>query len=193
MDDVLVDYDVGARQAAMGALAGLYAAEVDRRIWQSGIEDAGDMGALDADRYLEAVGEALGIRFDRAEWLATRALATRPRPKMTALAQRVGQRATLALLTNNGLVMKEHFDRLVPHLRPLFGERMHAAAEFRTKKPDPTIFARLAALHGFAPGEAMMIDDKAGHIAGARRAGLRGHHFTGIDGLAQALARLHLI
>ncbi len=193
MDDVLVRYDPRARQAAMGALAGLDAGEVERRIWHSGIEDAGDMGALDADQYLAAVGAALGIGFDDAAWVRTRAPVTRPDPEMTALAARVGTRVPLALLTNNGLLMKRHFDAVVPHLRPVFGSAMHVAAEFRTKKPDPDIFRRLAALYGVAPGDALMIDDKAGHIAGARAAGLRGHHFTGIDGLVSALRALHLI
>lgn len=187
MDEVLVRYSVETRRAAMGALAGLTGAEVERLIWDSGIEDAGDVGALSSDGYLDAVGAALGVRFGRAEWLETRRRAMEVDLDVLDLARRAGERARLALLTNNGFLMKEHFDALVPELRALFGPAMHCAAEFGTKKPDPDIFRRVAALYGAEPGEAVMIDDKPGHIAGARRAGLGGHAFTGAAPLAAYL------
>lgn len=193
MDDVLVRYDPDLRRAAMGELAGLDAATVERLIWDSGIEDAGDMGALSSDLYLEEVSRALGTSFGRREWYETRRIAMRLDPDTAALARRVGERTPIALLTNNGYLMREHFDALVPELRAIFGEAMHVAAEFGTKKPDPDIYRRLAALHGAAPHEAMMIDDKPGHVAGARSAGLEGHVFTGLDGLARRLRELGLV
>lgn len=193
MDDVLVRYDPDMRRAGMGALAGIAAGEVERLVWDSGIEDAGDMGALSSDGYLEEVSRALGVPFGRREWLATRRMAMAPDPDVATLARRVGRRARIALLTNNGYLMKEHFDVLVPELRGIFGGAMHVAAEFGTKKPDPDIYRRLAALHGFGPQEAMMIDDKPGHVAGARAAGLEGHVFTGTDGLARRLEALGLV
>lgn len=193
MDDVLLHYDVEARRAAMGALAGLSAGEVERRVWTSGIEDASDAGRLSADAYLDAVADALGAPFGRPEWLRTRALAMTLDPAAVALARRVAQKTPIALLTNNGFIMGEHFDALVPALREVFGPAMHVAAEFGTKKPDPVIYARLAARYGVDPAEAVMIDDKRVNVEGARAAGLTAHHFHAAEGLHGFLAGLALI
>lgn len=193
MDEVLVRYSVETRRAAMGALAGLAPRDVERLVWDSGIEDQGDIGALSSDGYLAAVEAALGVPFARPQWLETRRAAMAIDPEVVVLARRTGERARLALLTNNGYLMKEHFDVLVPELRAVFGQAMHCAAEFGTKKPDPDIFRRLAALHGFDPSEAAMVDDKPGHIAGARAAGLAGHVFTGTGALAAWLGESGLI
>lgn len=193
MDDVLLHYDVAARQAAIAAMAGLTARDVARLIWESGIEDASDAGRLSADDYLAACSQALGIPFGRADWFRTRALAMTLDPEAVALALSLRDKAKLALLTNNGFIMGEHFDALVPDLRAVFGPAMHVAAEFATKKPDPAIYTRLAALYGVAPAEAVMIDDKPVNIAGAVEAGLNGHCYSSVAGLRSFLAELSLI
>ncbi|MCK0209125.1 HAD family phosphatase [Starkeya koreensis] len=193
MDDVLLRYDVEARRAAMGAPAGLSAADVERLVWDSGIEDASDMGALSPDAYLAAISAALGVPFGRAEWLRTRALAMTLDPPVLALAEAVRSRTPIALLTNNGRIMLEHFDVLVPELRTLFGPAMHAAGEFGTKKPDPAIYKEVALRHRVAPTEAVMIDDKPANVAGAREAGLRAHLFENAPGLEAFLRRLGLL
>ena len=192
MDDVLLRYDVEARRAAMGAPAGLSAAEVEHRVWHSGIEDASDLGHLTPDAYLAAVAEALGVPFGRPEWLRTRALAMTLDPDMLALVPRVRARVPIALLTNNGHIMREHFDALVPELRALFGPAMHVACEFGAKKPTPSVYKGVAALYGVAPQEAVMIDDKPVNVAGAREAGLRAHCFTRAGDLAAFLAEAGL-
>lgn len=193
MDDVLLRYDVEARRTAMGALAGLSASDVERLVWASGIEDASDAGRLTPDAYLAAISAAIGAPFGRPEWFRTRALAMTLDGDVVDLASRVAGRSALALLTNNGHIMKEHFDALVPELRALFGRAMHVAAEFGTKKPDPAIYARLAALYKVAPTQALMIDDKIANVEGARAAGLRAHHFRGAAELESCLAELALI
>lgn len=193
MDDVLLRYDVEARRAAMGALAGLTAADVERLVWTSGIEDDSDIGRLTPDAYLAAIAAALGVPFGREEWLRTRALAMTLDPEAVYLADKVRETTRVALLTNNGRIMKEHFDALVPELRALFGPAMHVAADFATKKPDPSIYRSVAALHGVEPAQAVMIDDKPANVAGARAAGLRAHHFEGAEGLAAFLRELRLV
>ena len=193
MDDVLLHYDVDARRAAIGKLAGRSLAEVEALIWTSGLEDAADAGKLTTDAYLDAISAALGVPFGRDDWFRTRALAMTLDPAAMALVERVRARTPVALLTNNGFIMKEHFDAMVPRLRALFGPAMHVAAEFGTKKPDPAIYRGVASLYGVEPSQAVMIDDKAVNVEGARAAGLRAHRFTGADALEVFLAELALI
>lgn len=192
MDDVLLRYDVAARLSALSAMTGLPTDEIERRLWDSGIESASDRGDLDPDAYIAATAQALGVPFSPADWLRTRGSAMTPDTAMTALVEGLRGRVRLALLTNNGIIMKQHFDVLVPHLRPLFGSAMHVAAEFNTTKPDPSIYTALADCHGVAPAEAVMIDDKKVNVEGARAAGLRAHWFRGREGLEIFLRDLPL-
>ncbi|WP_428029165.1 HAD family hydrolase [Ancylobacter sp.] len=193
MDDVLLRYDVAARRTAIGAMAGLSADDVARLIWDSGIEDASDLGHLSPDTYLEAIAKALGVPFGRADWQRTRALAMTLDPDVLALVPQVSARARIALLTNNGHIMREHFDVLVPELRALFGPAMHVACEFGAKKPTPAVYKGLAALYGVAPQDAVMIDDKPANVAGALEAGLRAHLFTRAAELATFLRAHHMV
>ncbi|MDQ0347296.1 HAD-IA family hydrolase [Ancylobacter vacuolatus] len=193
MDDVLLRYDVEARRAAMGALAGLSAADVERLVWDSGIESASDLGHLTPDAYLAVIAQALGVPFGHADWLRTRALAMTLDPAVLALVDEVRAHTPIALLTNNGHIMRAHFDVLVPELRARFGPAMHVACEFGAKKPTPSVYKGIATLYGVAPREAVMIDDKPVNIAGAREAGLRAHCFTRATELAHFLRAHHMV
>lgn len=192
MDDVMLRYDVDARRAAMARMAGLSIADIERLIWTSGIEDASDTGELSPDAYVAAIGEALGVPFGREDWLRTRALAMTLDMEMVNLVAELSGRVAIALLTNNGFIMREHFDVLVPGLREVFGPAMHVAAEFGGKKPAPAIYKGVAAFYGVAPEEAVMVDDKIANVEGALAAGLRAHCFTGIDELRRFLRDLSI-
>lgn len=186
----MLRYDVDARRAAMARMAGLSIADVERLVWSSGIEDASDTGELDPEAYVAAIGEALGVPFGREDWLRTRALAMTLDMEMVNLVAELSGRVAIALLTNNGFIMREHFDVLVPGLREVFGPAMHVAAEFGGKKPAPAVYKGVAALYGVAPEEAVMIDDKIANVEGALAAGLRAHCFTGIGELKRFLRDL---
>ncbi len=56
-----------------------------------------------------------------------------------------------------------------------------------TRKPRPEIFQRLIERFAIVPGRAIFIDDVAANVEGARRAGLRAHHFQGGVGLEAEL------
>lgn len=54
-------------------------------------------------------------------------------------------------------------------------------------KPDPRVFALVCTELGAGPAECLFVDDTAGHVAGARAAGLRAHHYRSPDDLAAFL------
>jgi HAD superfamily hydrolase (TIGR01509 family) len=66
------------------------------------------------------------------------------------------------------------------------------SAEHGVAKPDPRIFEHLCAVLGLAPDRVFFADDSAGHVEGARSAGLVTHRFIDAATLAAALAGLGL-
>ncbi len=57
-------------------------------------------------------------------------------------------------------------------------------------KPDPAVFALVCAQLGLPPRRCAFVDDTAGHVTAATAAGLRAHHFVGVEGLRRFLSDL---
>ena len=193
MDGVLDRYDLGARLERLAAATGKSAAAIHAAIWKSGFEDAADAGQFSAEEYLKGFAERVGAPVSRAAWVAARRAAMHPNRDVLELAKHLKRRAGIAVLTNNGFLVKDSFGELFPELPPLFGERLHVAAEFGAKKPDPEVYRRLVARHEIEPGMAMMVDDKPENVEGAEAAGLVGYRFSGIDGLRRELRERGLL
>lgn len=183
MDDVLCRYDLGRRLRALSRLSGRIPRDIRAAIWDSGFEDEADTGVYpDPDGYLEEFGQRLGYPISRDQWVEARREAMTPWPEMLALARRIGAEARLVLYSNNGPLTKASVSELLPGLTEIFFER-YFSFEFGTKKPDPASFASLVRRLGTEAGACWFIDDKRSNVAGARLAGLSGHHFTGHDEL----------
>jgi len=193
MDDVLCHYDRDRRLAELSRLSGRSINEILTDIWASGFEDRADAGAMDAETYLAGFGERLGYAITRDEWVEARRLGMVPFPDSLDLLARVKEKATVAVLTNNGFLTGEEIDRLFPGLRRLVDDRVFVSARFGTKKPDPEIYRRLCAEFDVAPEAAFFTDDKPWNVEGAVKAGLEGHVFDGAEGLRRALTRLALV
>lgn len=110
-----------------------------------------------------------------------------PYPDMIELVRELSGRATLAILTNNGLLVREHFAAICPELSGFFGDRVFCSALFKLAKPDPAIFLACADRLGIAPERIFFTDDKAANAEGARAAGMQGHHFRDAATLRGAL------
>ncbi len=106
---------------------------------------------------------------------------------MLDLVDRLGRVLPVAMLTNNGPVLREGLAEVFPQAVALFRERAFFSCQLASSKEEPAIFhALLDALDGRADST-LFIDDSETYITSAHSAGLRTHHFTGIHGLASAL------
>lgn len=188
MNDVLYRYDRSRRVARLAAFSGLAEAEVEAAIWGSGYEDTGDGGAMDADAYLAGFGERLGCALTADQWAEALIAAVTPMPETLDLAAEAAERMTVAVLTNNNLLVKRMVDAVFPELKPIFGSRFFVSAEFRARKPEPAAYLGCVRRLGATPEATLFIDDSARNVAGAERAGLKGHLFRDIAGLSAALA-----
>ena len=184
MDDVLCHYDLGRRLRALARLADVTPRDVRAAVWDSGFEDLADAGGyLEVENYLQEFGTRLGRHISLEQWIEARRIAMVPNEDVLDLATKLLAQASLAIYTNNGPVVKNHFDKLFPEAAEIFKLRF-CSYEFGTKKPDPLSFTRLMQALDQRPDLCWFIDDKKSNVEGARIAGLRAHHFTGFEGLA---------
>ena len=193
LDDVLVGYDHAARLAALSSRTGIAPKAVHRALFATGVEKAAEEGRLDVEATIAALSAELGAPVTLDDWIASRAEAMTPRPEVLALAQAAAEVAQVAILTNNGLLLRDHLHRMHPPLFPLFAGRVFCSAQFRGRKPDPSIFLDCLALLGVAPADALFIDDKVANANGARAAGLKAHHYQGSHALRDALSTHRLL
>jgi len=193
MNDVLFRYDRSLRAERLGLVCGKPASVVEAALWGSGFEDEGDRGDMDADAYLRGCGGRLGYPLTMEEWAAALRAAVTPIPESLALAASIAKRARVAVLTNNNLLVKRAVDAVFPELRPIFGGDFFVSAEFRARKPEPEAYLRCLDRLGVAPGTTLFVDDSAKNVAGAERAGLRGHLYRTSEALKEALSAESLL
>ncbi|WP_441239186.1 HAD family hydrolase [Bradyrhizobium sp. 930_D9_N1_4] len=193
MDNVLCDYDRGKRVACLAELAGVDGDSVHKAIWESGFEHLGDSGALDAADYLRGFGERIGYPLSLDEWVEARRRAMQADCAMLEIARRLRETVDIAVLTNNTTLVADHIDTLLPELRPLFGSKIYASARFKTAKPDPRCYRLCLSELNVKPETVLFVDDLATNVAGAREAGLVGHHHTSVDVFRRALLELRLL
>jgi putative hydrolase of the HAD superfamily len=67
-------------------------------------------------------------------------------------------------------------------------DAIHYSADYGCGKPDPAFYRAVAARTGFAPGDLLLIDDRASNVDGARACGWRAALWDGSRPLAEVLA-----
>ena len=67
MNDVLYSYDRSVRVTHIARICREPGTAVAEAIWESGFEDSGDSGVMDADAYLAGFGERLGCPLTQNE------------------------------------------------------------------------------------------------------------------------------
>jgi glucose-1-phosphatase len=189
LNGVLYRYDRDARMAYLGSLAGVSPDAIRAAIWDSGFEDSGDAGALDEAAYLRGFGTRIGYDLSEGEWLAAQQAAVTPIPDSLAVLSRIRPDVQCAVLTNNNLLIRRHFEGIYPEIDALMGERMYVSAEFGARKPAVEVYHQCLNRLAVAPAAALFVDDSQANVDGAREAGLESYHYTVPDELAVRLQR----
>jgi putative hydrolase of the HAD superfamily len=177
LNGVLYTYDRDARIARLASIAKRSADTIRHAIWDTGFEDLGDTGVMDGQTYLHGFASRIGYELSESEWVAALQAAVGPITDMLELLSYIHPDVSYAVLTNNNHLVQQHFRALYPEVARYIGDRLCVSAEFGVRKPDPDCYRRCLAKLGIAPREAWFIDDNAGNVGGARKAGLRTHHF----------------
>ena len=193
MEGVLSHYDRSARVDHLAATSGQAPETVRHAIWGSGLEARADAGQISDDEYLRALGDLLGCRIDREDWLAARHASITPNGQVIALAARVAERHSIAVLTNNCCLVSDHIGYLNPPVAQLFGPHVYASASFGAAKPAAQAYLGCLEQLGRGAAETLFIDDTDANVTGAINAGLQGYKFVSADALSEELERRGLM
>ena len=189
LDDVLARLDRARRLRWLSGATGMPPEHFDATVWHSDFEPSAEAGAYPTGaEYLAEFNRRSGCRLTRAQWVEARRQAMTVIPGTLAIARELGRRTRLALLTNNGTLLKESLPDLVPEVWAVFGDACHASCEFQARKPEPRVYERLVARYGVEPSRALMIDDEPMNVRGALEAGLHALRFQGPVRLRAGLA-----
>lgn len=190
MDDVLCHYDFARRMDLMAEGLGIPAETIVARIYTSGLDDRADAGEFSAEEYLAELTRELGVEVPLELWLRARRDSMRANHEVLELARRIGQNHTVAMLTNNGDLLRRHIAEVFPEVLDVFGARACFSCQFGAAKPQPEVFLSLLSRLGCDPHEALFIDDTSEYVAGACEAGLQAHLFTGYENLPSWLKEM---
>ena len=193
MDEVLFRFSLKKRLDNLARITGLVPSFIHETIWASGFDDDCDAGNFTAQEMHRLTCEKLGVNLTSRQLIEARARAMTPIEGVWKLARRVSEAAALATLTNNGPLVKAELPYFFPETRQVFGEHFLFSCDFQGRKPEPAVFRNLLATLGFRPEDALFIDDELEYVEGARRVGLRGHHYRSVTGLRRELAGLGLL
>jgi len=191
MDGVLAKLDRPKRLALLSEMTGRTPAFLQAAIWDSSFEPGAEVGACaTGEEYLAEWNRRAGCALTRAQWARARREAMTPDPDALAIADTIQRHCRIAMLTNNGALLYEELPAIFPEAFRIFAGGAHASFQFRARKPDPAVYARLLARYGVAPERAVVADDDPAYVAGARRAGLHGIDYTGAAELRRRLRGL---
>lgn len=190
VDGVLVHYQRAQRVLNLAKALGVPTQAVQAALYDSGLEAAHDNGLLGGPAYLARLGELLHRTIDVDTWTAARQAASHPQ---RAVLQRLrALQLPMAVLTNNGALMKQALPSLLPELFPALLGRVFCSADFGLRKPAPEVFLRTLEMLDAAPAHTLFVDDLFANVRGARAAGLHAETVHDGRGLGKVLKRYRI-
>jgi glucose-1-phosphatase len=172
LDDVLVDYSHSVRCRALAEVAGASEKYVHDAVFASGLETRSDRGEFDLDTYMDLLRSEWGLSIPREDFIVARKKATRVRPGVLQICEKLSGQVQLGVFTNNAHWFYQNAERIVPELMPLFRPRFVCSGSLGMVKPDELAFTQCLQRLGFSPSSTLFVDDKSKNVDGAKSAGL---------------------
>jgi putative hydrolase of the HAD superfamily len=193
LDHTLVHYDHALRVRTLAERCGVEPERVMEALTHSGLERDSDLGLFDAENHARELSRRLGVPLSLGDCIVARAAAMSPIAESVEMAHAVARHARVAILTNNGLMVRDRLHALCPALSPLFDGGVFCSAEFGVGKPDPAIFLRSAERLGLPPSAILFIDDKVANAEAASGVGMDALHYGGPQALRISLRERGLL
>jgi putative hydrolase of the HAD superfamily len=167
---VVCRFEPARRLAALAAHSDLTPREIQARLWDSGFDADCERGRYSAAETRAEVRARIGYRGDDDALLAAWARAFLPDDDVLALADRLRARFGLALLTNNGPLLREALPRHLPELAQRF-DPLLCSCELCLVKPRPELFRAAGRRLASPPEQLLLVDDSEANVVAARRCG----------------------
>ncbi len=193
LDHTLADYDHDLRVRVLAQRVGVTPERVEAELFASGLERDCDRGLYSTQGQVDELARRLGVAVTVEDCVIARATAMTPFPEMIELVRELSGKVTLAILTNNGFLVRDNFAAICPIYADAFAGRFHCSAEFGSLKPDPATYVACARKLGLSPDRIFFSDDMAANTEGALAAGMQAQQYQGKPRLRAALIEAGLI
>lgn len=193
LDHTLADYDHDLRVRVLAQRVGVTPERIETELFASGLERDCDRGLYSTQGQVDELARRLGVAVTVEDCVVARATSMAPFPEMIELVRELSGRVTLAILTNNGFLVRDNFAAICPVYADAFAGRFHCSAEFGSLKPDPATYAACAQKLGLAPEHIFFSDDMAANADGARAAGMQAQQYQSASRVRAALVESGLL
>jgi glucose-1-phosphatase len=174
---VLFSYDPERRNQYIGDAAGLPAAEVQARLFDTDFDARCESGQLDAAASHSEFCRLLGVDWSYEACRDALVSAFEADGIVFGLARELASVREVAGLTNNGLIVKEGLSTLHPDYSSVFGDRVYFSSEIDHLKPDVAAFTMVLERWGKQPGDVLFVDDVVENVMAAHELGFHVHRF----------------
>jgi putative hydrolase of the HAD superfamily len=181
---VIINLDKEATPSAFKKLSGKNYQAIMSRLNEEAFFEAYETGKISTAEFVGRLQKEMGGNANKtqieAAWNAM--LNEIPECRYEILEACKGQYRTFCLSNTNELHINFIYDRLkqekgIPNLNPYF-EQVYLSHEMGQRKPEVEIFETVIQEQNLLPSKTLFIDDTAGHLIGARKAGLQTFHLA---------------
>jgi len=193
-DKTLYAYDFRQRLPALSRLTGASQYHLASTWWVGGHETAADEGEYrSSEEYFAAWHEVTGTTLTLEQWQEARAAAMTPIPGAIAALARAATLGTVSLLSNNPIPFRDSLPLLAPDVARILQGNDLTSAVLGAEKPERRIYTRALGVFGVLAENAILFDDSAANVEGARMVGMHAFQVAetngeyDIDGLNAAI------